>query len=163
MSGFAAQVPRKGSDPNEDEPDPDPKAFKGSDPNEDEPDPDPMAAAPEELARICRRIVADDHGDVPACAARLAVGVAVDGTLGDVRGDDGDVFFFVVRELTTVTVETRGTAALRVVLLDRHGHVLSRDGGEASARLVKTLVPGLYFVRLTGEDGSYELLLPREP
>jgi hypothetical protein len=155
-------VPTKDGDPDEDEPDPDPKFAKDGDPDEDEPDPDPKAAAPAELTVLCGRTAGDDHSDVLACARRLGSPVA--GELANGWADDADVLYFVVRELRTVSLSGSGEGALQAELLNRDGDRLwtAENGGEGDWRLRRTLVPGLYYVRLTG-DGHYGLELSREP
>jgi len=163
LSGFAPAWIAKDGNPNEEEPDPDPTPLKDGNPNEEEPDPDPLSIESGRFGEICRRMAEDDHGDVMACASRMELGDTVRAELGDGWNDDDDVFSFVLDELRTVHLTVEGTAT-EAFLLDRWGDRLRSDdtaSGEG-LRLVKTLVPGLYYVRLRGGAGAYELALDLE-
>lgn len=162
-NGFLTEWVDKDGDPEEVEIDPDPTPLKDGDPEEVEIDPDPLTTAPRHIAEICRRMAADDYGDVMACASRLDPGTTVRADLGDGWGEDDDVFSFVLDELRTVHLTTTG-AATKGFLLDRWGHRLGADESalDEGLRIVKTLAPGLYYVRLKGETGAYELTLRLE-
>jgi hypothetical protein len=167
-TGFAASALLKDGDPTEDEPDPDPllsdpgcraaSFSKDGDPTEDEPDPDPLTSAPGSDAKICRQLARDDHSDVLTCASLLRPGASTRAELSDGWNEDYDVFFFILNELRTVRVATTGAATFGV-LLDGQGQRLRADTGDEDLRLVKTLGPGLYYVRVTGGEGAYELSL----
>ena len=120
------------------------------------------------LGGLCRRGELDDHADAFRCATQLALGRAVQrtgvaGEIGNGWGDDADVFSFTLDRLQTVTIETAGTVATLDGLYDRYGQRLAASGHDArgaSARLVKTLPPGRYFIRIAGAhraDGTYDL------
>ncbi len=158
---FAGPWPDKLGDPAEDEVDPDP--FAGpwperlGDPAEDEVDPDPFAAPWSGLARACDSGVADDHADDLTCATSLALADRVDGEIWNDWRDDEDVFTFVVAELLTVAIETAGHTDTAGGLYDRHAQRLAADGDGGDGdnfRIVKTLVPGRYFVRVEGDHGA---------
>lgn len=163
LSGFAPGWIAKDGNPEEEEPDPDPTPFKDGNPEEEEPDPDPFSAEPRRFGEICRRMAEDDHGDVMACASRLELGETVRAELGDGREEDDDVFSFVLDELRTVQVTVEGAAA-EGFLLDRWGRRLEADEAvsDGRLRLVKTLVPGRYYVRLRGGAGAYEMAFDLE-
>ena len=78
-------------------------------------------------------------------------------------GDDRDVFVFELDRTRTVQLETAGEVDTFGGLYDRRGQRLAAtgDGGDgANFRLVKTLSPGLYFVRVEAEawsQGAYDL------
>ncbi len=63
-----------------------------------------------------------------------------------------------------MTLEARGDADLAGALYDRYGHRLAADDrrSDAGLRLVRTLGPGRYFVRIEsahGAEGTYEIAL----
>ncbi len=158
----------KGNDPLEIEPDPDPFAAdcvaNGNDPLEIETDPDPLVecagkgadlasgAAPLERrirAALCHSETADDHGDTRVCATNVALDRAVGGELRNGWDDDADLFTFVIPELGTVSIVTRGDGDTVGALYDRHGHRLAMDDDDGDGdnfRMVKTLAAGRYFV-----------------
>lgn len=117
------------------------------------------------LAGLCRGAGVDDHGDTLPCATRLAAGRTAAGEIDNDAGDDVDVFAFAVTELTTVSLEsTLGTDTFGS-LYDRFGQRLEQDddGGDgANFRIVRTLSPGLYFLRVEGghgAEGPYQVTL----
>ncbi len=115
--------------------------------------------------RLCRDAVADDHGDTFACATAFESRIA--GELGNGWGDDVDVFRFRLRRWQTVEISTDGDADTHGTLYDRAGQRLAvaGDGGEGeNFRLLRTLGPGTYFVRVEGigSTGEYRLSV-REP
>jgi len=140
-------------------------AVKGGDPEEDEPDPDtnPLLSSPLDalMARravraLCRHSLADDHGDTLRCATPVRPGREVAAEIRNGLGDDDDVFVFTLDELRTVSIETAGDLDTFGGLYDHRGYRLKTadDGGEGgSFRIVKTLSPGRYFVRVGSRDG----------
>jgi len=103
----------------------------------------------------CRTL--DDHGDTPGCATPVVPGQELAGELGNGWGDDADVFAFTLDEPHTVSFETTGEVDTFGGLYDRFGHRLAADddgGSDGNFRIVKTLVPGRYFLRLEGMNGA---------
>lgn len=148
-------------------------AEKG-DPEDVDPDPNsatfgvPDRAVVEQVlsyAAACRRADAseiDDHGDTMACATPLALGSSAAGEIGNAHGDDADVFVLTLTELATIELATIGEADTFGVLSDRNGQRLAVDddgGGERNFRILATLAPGRYFLRVegAGAEGAYEL------
>ena len=123
---------------------------------------DSLRSARQEL---CRRLANDDHGDTMTCATAIAPGLRVTGSLGNFWGDDHDLFAFVLTESQAIEVATDGQTDTAGALFDRNGHLLAvdADGGDHdNFRIVKTLGPGLYFVRIEGThnaEGPYALRL----
>ncbi len=116
-----------------------------------------------EPRQLCGRLEIDDHGDTVACATRLRPGRSVRGDVDNPWGDDQDLFRFTLTEPRTVHVATTGSTDTFGVLRDSQGHLLAADddsGGGDNFRIVKTLAPGLYFLRIEGAygaEGSYRL------
>jgi hypothetical protein len=89
------------------------------------------------------------------------------GEIANDQDDDVDVYRFQVKTLAPIAIDVRGEAELAVALYDRHGLRLATAGEGDRLRLVRTLVvqtlvPGTYFVRLTGlggSSGSYSIRL----
>ncbi len=112
---------------------------------------------------LCRQLGSDDHGDTSMCATRILPGRKAKGTLGNPWGDDYDLFAFTLIEPRTVHLSTAGPTDTFGALLDRHGHLLAADddgGNGGNFHIVKTLSPGLYFVRVEGThaaEGPYAL------
>lgn len=161
-SHFIATSFEKEEDPDEHEPIPDPLTIgflKDEDPDEHEPIPDPIVD-PSEVSSIkdlCRRNRADDHSDTFLCATSINLGQDVMAQTHNPWGDDEDVFTFVIEELTTVRLSTTGNSNFFGSLHDHAGNRLKAAGGSASGanfRIVKTLSPGRYFVRVEGTDGT---------
>lgn len=138
------------------------------DPDEDEVDPNlwdvpPVVAArgesdlrlPLAIEGLCRW--EDDHGETAACATPIALDRRAAGEIQNGWGDDEDFFTFLLSTTRTVRIETRGGTDTFGGLYDRFGHRLARadDGGqEGNFRIVKTLGPGRYFVRIEGINGA---------
>ncbi len=110
----------------------------------------------------------DDHSDTFPCATPLSPGDEVTAELGNGWGDDHDVFRFVLggshgSDLWRVRLGTTGDTDTFGGLYDRSGQRLARDddgGVGANFRIVRTLSPGLYFVRVEGRhraEGPYAL------
>ncbi len=145
-------------------------AMRDEDPSEDELEPfgsrsyDLSAGVCElrsALVQLCRSGEVDDHGESPACATGLTAGQPVAGELGNSWGDDDDVFVFALDDQRTVRIETAGGSDTFGGLYDRFGQRLGQDddsGTDGGFRLVKTLSPGTYFVRVEG-SGAYSLSL----
>ena len=152
------------------EPDPDPvtggclgDSWRKSDTDgELEPDPDPLIIPGPVTAQrtLCSTTGGDDHGDSLHCATPILDRAA--GTLANGWGDDVDVFRFRLCAWRTVEVATAGDTDTHGGLYDRSGQRLAGDddGGDGgNFRLVRTLGPGVYFVRVEGErsTGPYAL------
>lgn len=114
-----------------------------------------------ELGGRCRRDEPDDHGDTFACATPVALGRGIAAEIGNGWGDDEDVYRFRLSAMATVAVEAVGEADCAITLYDRFGQRLAtQGGGEGGALIVRTLLPGGYFVRVAGWGaGSYALSL----
>ncbi len=112
-----------------------------------------------ELGERCRGGEPDDHGDTFACATPVVLGRRISAELGNGWGDDEDVYRFRLSELATVVVEAAGEGDWAIALYDRFGQRLETAGvGGGGARVIRTLSPGGYFVRVAGGGpGSYEL------
>ena len=137
---------------------------------EDEPDPEPRAVSRRGvLDELCRSGEVDDHGETFACATRLQLGREIAGDLRNDSGDDRDLFMFHLAELMTVEIATGGTTDTFGVLYDRRGHRLAtadEGSGDRNFRMVKTLGPGRYFVRVEGRyqaEGAYRLTVTALP
>jgi hypothetical protein len=109
------------------------------------------------LQALCKD--GDDHGDTFACATAIPWTVA--GEIDNGWGDDVDVFRFRVRDWQTLEIAIAGSADIRGELYDGAGQRLAGDGdgGDGDGfRLVRTLGPGPYFVRVEGGSrGTYSL------
>ncbi len=91
---------------------------------------------------------ADDHPDRPLCATALSW---TDDETGVVdTGDDEDHFTFILAGQETVAVDLAGGDGVRGVLYDEDGQRLETWG---AGRLVRTLGPGRFYVRVAGVDG----------
>ncbi len=172
---------KDGEDPREIEVEPEGLIFggvpkDGEDPREIEVEPEGLVSGPPATAggagdrsisrwlrdELCdRRPVADDHGDTFFCATELAGG-SVTGELANAWGDDADVFELAVASTATFEIRTAGAADTSGSLYDHRGLRLAADGGRSgNFRLVKTLLPGRYFVRVEStsyDPGRYRLL-----
>lgn len=168
MSGFvpapsAQPFPEKTTEGEEDE------EELEIEPNSDSPSVPPP---PLQLARatfdspwpdLCRQGEGDDHGDTLTCATPLDPDRTVAAEIRNRWGDDADVFRLRLTELRTVEVATSGDADTFGSLYDRHGHRLATDddgGAGRNFRIVKTLSPGLYYLRIEGPhaaEGCYLL------
>ncbi len=106
---------------------------------------------------LCRTHSLDDYPDSMLCATAIELGRSISGEINNGWGDDHDVFAFELTTVQTVLIETSGEVDTFGGLYDRSGQRLATagDGAEnAQFRLVKTLQPGLYFVRVEGTAGS---------
>ncbi len=152
----------------------DPDPFAGCQKVEQaEADPDPFAgclqkveqaeADPDPFSALCRSRDLDDHSDSRFCATAVELGRDIHGEIANGWGDDQDVFVFELAAARTVRIEATGEVDTLGGLYDRRGQRLAvaGDGGEnANFRLVKTLQPGVYFVRVEGSawsNGAYAL------
>jgi len=145
-SGFAAVPFTKEGDPEEDEPDPDPQPIPGK-----------AFEASRILSELCSRSQTDEHGDSLWCASPLGLGQEVKAEIGNEWGDDDDFFTFLLTDMETVRIESTGSTDTFGSLYDERGYRLQSDddgGTGGNFRLVKTLTPGRYFVRVTGGDGA---------
>ncbi len=114
------------------------------------------------LHQLCRSGEVDDHGDSFTCATFLGPGQRGSGEIGNGWGDDIDMFRFRLggrseADLQTVEIETAGEVDTLGGLYDHLGQRLDRaaGGGEgANFRIVTTLRPGTYFVRVEGASGA---------
>jgi hypothetical protein len=144
-----------------------PGLSKGN-PDEDEPDPDPMAPPGGDPRLLtsgssvawrgpCRHLSGGDRATVAGCATDLLLGRPVTGVLDDSRGNDVHVFRLAVDDWVTVAVETWGEVDTIGGLYGPQGHRLAADdddGEGVNFRLVETLGPGEYFVRVEGHEGA---------
>lgn len=162
----------KGDDPEVTEPPPDPMLFnpgsglcaatKGDDPEVTEPPPDPkvgdLACKVEAIRKVtCGLGETDDHGDTPFCATPILPGRSSSGEIGNPWRDDDDFFALRLTAMQTVRIETTGDTDTFGGLYDRRGCRIAMDddgGSGANFRIVKTLSPGLYFVRVEGRGGA---------
>ncbi len=145
-------VPEKSEDDGEIELDP--ETLKSEDDGEIELDPETSRAAGSgPLGVLCPG--GDDHGDSRLCAT--PIGHRAVGELANGWGDDADVFRFRLCGWQTVEIATAGGADTFGELYDRAGQRLAGDddGSEGgNFRLVRSLGPGTYFVRVEGMGGS---------
>ncbi len=122
-----------------------------------------LVRAPASWEELCRRHGMDDHGETPVCASRLVPGETVAAEIGNGWGDDADVFALVVSARRTFSIAASGGLDTFGGLYNRHGHRLAADDDGADGagfRIVRTLTPGVYFVRVEGRggaEGPYEL------
>ncbi|MCP3964587.1 MAG: hypothetical protein GY719_42705 [bacterium] len=99
----------------------------------------------------------DDHGDTALCATLLAVDGSAAGTLGNAVGDDEDFFTFDLDRQRTVEIKVLEAAAGHVSLYNIQGLRLGASSASApAARLVRTLPPGRYYLRVQSLWGSEE-------
>lgn len=112
------------------------------------------------FANVCDG-VGDDHGDNFRCATKLALAQLVAGEIENATADDQDAFSFTLNSRDTVAVESFGTTSVAASLYDEDGALLaSQSGPGANFRIVKTLNPGRYFVRVEGRssaEGLYQV------
>ncbi len=119
--------------------------------------PPAQAAFPSPWPDLCRQGEGDDHGDTLTCATPLHPGRSVAAEIRNRWSDDEDVFRLRLTEMRTVEVATSGDTDTFGSLYDGHGHRLAAadDGGAGSNfRIVKTLSPGLYYLRIEGADAA---------
>ena len=111
--------------------------------------------APSLCELLCHGADGDPYGDTFACATDLRR--RAKGQLNNGWGDDVDVFRFRLRGWQTVEILTEGGVDTHGELYDSAGQRLTAvdEGGEGdNFRLVRTLGPGIYFVRVEGVAGS---------
>ena len=156
---------------------PDDDGGNGEDPREIEIEPDGFAAGSCALAlaqaELCHRLDGasghDDHGDTFLCATPAFRGLALEGELFDASGDDHDVFELTVTRLETIELRTSGEVDTFGSLYDSRGYRLAtgEDGGDGeNFRLVKTLLPGRYFIQVESarrDEGVYRLHVDAVP
>ena len=115
---------------------------------------------------LCRAAEVDDHADRFLCATAVNLGSRVSGAVNSRPWDDDNDLFVVDFDghpgepIRTIVIETRGETDTFGSLYDRFGHRLAKDddGGPAdNFRIVKTLAPGTYFIRVEGRQGPYSL------
>ncbi len=142
----------------EPEPQPEPDTVVGSDVAQDWLiTPAPPLVQHSHAAEVCREYEEDDHGDTFLCATALTPGSTVTGELDNDWGDDEDLFSFDLSVQRTVQIRTGGDVDSLGVLYDRYGHRLAMDddGGDGSGmRIVKTLGPGRYYLRIAGANAA---------
>ena len=115
------------------------------------------------LDELCAAGELDDHGTAALCATPLRLNEPVAGEIDNPWIDDEDVFRFRLQTLRTVEISTDGPTDTLGELQDRFGQRLggNDDGGrDGNFRLVRTLAPGSYFVRVEGvwaAAGPYSL------
>ena len=172
-------VPNQGGeDDDELEIDPNPSTYPlpqdvpnqdGEDDDELEIDPNPSThPLSDKLNELCRAGEVDDHGDSFTCATILYSGQPITGEVRNGWGDDVDAFAIELggsqaEELWSLTIEIASDVDTIVEIYDRSGTRLEKtvvDGGRDDVRIVRTLRPGVYFVRIGGQygaEGAYEL------
>ncbi len=108
---------------------------------------------------LCRPDDADDHGDSLLCATAIRGGAL--GELQNGWGDDVDVFGFRLDRWQTVEIATCGGLGMFGELSTDNGQRLDRAGGDGDDfRLVRSLGPGIYYVKVAGESaGGYGLAI----
>ncbi len=112
------------------------------------------------LHRLCDLAKRGDHGDLLACARGLPLGARV---LSELGPEDLDTFSFLLTARREVVLETSGETDTHGELLDARGHRLAVDddsGAGVNFRIVATLEPGRYFLRVEAveaPEGSYVL------
>ncbi len=124
--------------------------------------PDPSRSLLSKLDQLCRQGEVDDHGDSFTCATFLRPGRAVTGEIGNGWGDDVDTFHFILgalpeADLWTVTIETFGDVDTVGGLYDRSSQRLDaadHSGRGDNFRIVRSLSPGAYYVRVEGREGA---------
>jgi hypothetical protein len=135
------------------------------------------AAANVELSHLnevfCAAVASDDHARSFDCATGVDFGAEMPGEIANGWGDDEDLFRFVLPgspgfAAWTVDITTSGGLDTLGTLYDDHGHRLVEDDGSdrGNFHIVRTLEPGVYFVRVEGRHGSegaYRLRLDAIP
>ncbi len=119
------------------------------------------------VRQLCDKRASDDHGDTMLCATPLQPGTEIAGAVRNDRGDDVDVFGFVLEgpagALWTVDLTTLGETDTFGTLHDQHGHRLAEDddgGSGPNFRILRNLLPGHYVVKVDGRhraEGPYKL------
>ena len=121
------------------------------------------------VEQLCRQARTDDHSSAFRCATPLRLGTEIDAEIRDPWGSDRDLFTFAVGEMARVRIETVGSSDTLGGLYDRNGYRLKVDddgGSETNFRIVKTLSPGRYYVRVEGSrnaEGAYRLIVESLP
>ena len=135
-------------------------AGTGEDPDEIETEPDDGSG----FSTACRSTRRDPHSDTLTCASWIESPEAtVAGRISSATAQDMDVFKFRLEELATIRLMTSGSVDSLGVLFDRDGNRLAVDddsGRDGHFRIVRTLGPGLYFLRVEsrhGGQGAYRL------
>jgi Bacterial pre-peptidase C-terminal domain len=110
----------------------------------------------------CHLGATDDYGNSFLCAAPFTVDASATSAVISVPGttSDYDMFTFTLTSTATVTIESTGSTDVAGSLYDDDGLLLeSNDNGGTSPnfRIVRSLAPGRYYVRVEGvnDDGSY--------
>jgi hypothetical protein len=117
---------------------------------------------------LCHLGELDDHADHPLCSSEITFGEGISGILSNPTGDDEDYFTFRIREQEVIMIET-SPPGVGLELYDERDQLLDAgeaagDAGEAAGddalgSLVRTLVPGRYYVRVVAggsESGDAE-------
>ncbi len=104
----------------------------------------------------------DDHGNSILAATNININSSVSGNL-DGEGDT-DFFRFRISQSGVVNIYTTGSTDTYGSLIDSHGGVVQSDddsGVNYNFKIVRTLSPGTYYVRVKGYNdsvrGSYRL------
>ena len=142
---------------------PDDNGGEGEDPREIEIGHTSGAEANPLRDRLCSSGITDDHADTFLCATPLALGGSTVGELRHLHYTDEDVFEFAVTFPRTVEIRTEGDTDTFGRLDNAQGYRLATDddgGDDGNFRLVKTLMPGRYLLRVASarfSEGSYRL------
>ncbi len=105
----------------------------------------------------CAQGELDDHGDTPLCATPVELGGSAAGELGNGMGDDEDFFTFVLEAQRTVEIELGEGFAGHLTLYDNAAQRLEAGCCGEAGRIVRTLGPGRYYVRVGGVGKAYAL------
>ncbi len=142
----------------DDEVDPDPKSVVA----DDEVDPDPKSTLHDAKREMCRRGLADDHGNSFTCASLLLLDTL---TLGTVEGSpqgDTDLFEVHLERPATLHIALSAEPKTFAELYTREGlRVGKAQSVTDGLDLILPLVPGRYFLKLSAEPpygGAYALL-----
>ncbi len=136
-----------------------------SDPDEDEPDPDPLTQSREDPA-FCDLRPGDDHSDRWPCATPIEIGISLAAHIGESSIDsslaDEDLFQLWVDDWRTVVIASKSSLGLAATLFSADGYRLATGstGPSGDFRLVRTLAPGLYLLRVSAQGttaGNYIL------
>lgn len=99
----------------------------------------------------------DDHGDDPLCSTDLCSGVSQSAQIESLTPADQDYFSFVVTSQASITIESTGSTDVEGELYDEEGARLADDddsGTDSNFKIIETLDPGRYFVRVRGVNGA---------
>lgn len=114
------------------------------------------------LFPVCGLAEPDDHGDSLACASSVGLGSTVPAEIHKSSAADIDMFSFVLTKHENVIIESQGGTDTYGQLQDESGVRLAADddnGSGTNFRIVETLCPGRYFVKVEGVGASEGLYI----